>query len=92
MQLSSKSIRWFGKLSLGVAIVAAICALFGFFPKEKSLDGYLFAFGLMALVSGALIVAAQLKDKNDPLAEKVVPSSFVAYLLFVLMTVHWLNS
>ena len=92
MQLSSRWIRWFGRLSLGIAIVAALSTLLGIYPQEKSLDGYLFALGLMALVSGALIVAAQLKDKNDPLAEKVVPSSVVAYLLFIVMTIHWLSN
>ncbi len=91
MQLSGKWIGRSGYASLACASVAALAAALGYYPQHKALDGYLFALGLMALVSGALVIAARLRSKNDPRAEKVVPSSLVAYLLFIVMTLYWLN-
>ncbi len=92
MQLPVICLRIMGYLSLITALAVFALALFGQLPDTRAIEGYLFACGLMGLVSGALIVAARLKEKDDPLAEKVVPSSLVAYLLFTVMTLHWLNN
>ncbi len=92
MQISAIWIRALGYISLAIAGSIFALSLLGHLPLSRSIEGYLFASGLMAMVSGALIVAAKLREKNDPLAEKVVPSSLVAYLLFVVMTLHWLNN
>ncbi|MEH6626668.1 MAG: hypothetical protein V7739_09495 [Motiliproteus sp.] len=92
MQVSAIWIRVLGYISLATATVIFALSLLGQLPLSRPIAGYLFASGLMALVSGALIIAAKLRETNNPLAEKAVPSSLVAYLLFVLMTMHWLNN
>ena len=89
---SGKLIGWFGKISLAISAIATIAAFIGVKPEGKTLSGYLFLLAMLAVVSGAQIIAARLKAKNDPLAEKVIPSSVVAYLLVILMIVHWLSN
>lgn len=82
----------FGLLSLTLAILAMLAVPLGVYPPQRSLDGYLFLLCMMMLVSAGLIVAARLKASNNPLAEKAVPSTLVAYLLFLLMAARWFGA
>ncbi len=85
-------IRGFGLLSLLVCAIATVAALaFDLVPLGKDPAGYLSNLALMALVSGALVVAGRLRSRADPLADKVLPASLVAYLLFLLMAIRWLG-
>ncbi|WP_207063310.1 hypothetical protein [Motiliproteus sp. SC1-56] len=89
--IAPRLLAGFGWCSLGASVLALLAAPLGLQPAGRGLDAYLFILCLMAAVSGALVIAARLRRHNHPLAEKVVPSSLVAYLLFLLITFRWLT-
>lgn len=81
-----------GCISLSLALLALLAIPLGMRPLDRPLDGYLFMLGLMTLVSSAVIIAARLRAQQNPLAVKVIPSSLVSYLLFILIALRWLDT
>ncbi len=87
----ARILKQFAYLSLTCTLILTLAALAGWYPTHKTLGGYIFALTLMAVVSAAMLVASRLALQHDPRGEKALPSSVVAYLLFIVMTVYWLN-
>ncbi|WP_210396104.1 hypothetical protein [Motiliproteus sediminis] len=90
MTLPASLLRIFGRISLLFATAGLASALLGWYPEHRSWDSYLFIVLMLAAVSAALVLAGRLRERNDPLADRAVPSSLVAYLLFILMALRWL--
>ena len=78
----------FANLSLGVAAIALLITPLHLTPQP---EGYLFMVFLLAVVSGGIRISCQLAHKNDPLAERALPASLVAYGLFLLIASRWLD-
>ncbi len=81
-------LSFFATLSLAVAALALLSTPLQLTPQP---EGYLFMVLLLALVSGGIQVSCQLAKKNDPLAERALPASLVAYGLFILIASRWLE-
>ncbi len=91
MRFSGKWVGAFGKISLAVAFAALVTGFSGKLPEHIEPDSWLFSSLLMAVVSAVMIIAARLQAAGNPLADKMIPSSLVAYLLFILMVARWLT-
>ncbi len=87
----ARILKQFAYVSLACTLVLMLAALLGWHPMHTTLGGSMFALALMAVVSTAILVASRLALQHDPRGEKALPSSVVAYLLFIVMTVYWLN-
>lgn len=90
MRLPTPVLKALGSASLVGACAALIGIPLGIAPAQP-LDSYLLMIAMLAAISYGVLVAARLQARQDPLAEKAVPSTLVAYLLFILIALRWLS-
>lgn len=81
-------LTFFANASLSAAAIAFLITPLQLTPQP---EGYLFMTLLLAVVSGGIRVSCHLATKNDPLAERALPASLVAYGLFLLIATRWLD-
>ena len=90
MKIPATALELLGRSSLVASAAALIGIPMGLYPHHRSLASYLFVVAMLVAISAGVLVAARLQRQQDPLAEKAVPSTLAAYLLFLLMTLRWL--
>ncbi|HEY5717400.1 MAG TPA: hypothetical protein VIS52_02840 [Motiliproteus sp.] len=90
MRLPAPVLKAIGSISLLGAVAALLGIPLGIAPAQP-LDSYLLMIAMLVAISCGILVAARLQARQDPLAEKAVPSTLVAYLLFILIALRWLT-
>ncbi|MEH6649487.1 MAG: hypothetical protein V7707_05590 [Motiliproteus sp.] len=82
-------LRFLGSISLACAAGLLLAMAIGLWPALTDRPGFTFILLLQAATSAAILVATGLKQQQNPLAQKALPSSLVGYGLFILMAVRW---
>lgn len=82
-------LRYWGAISLACATGLLLAMVIGLWPMLTDRPGFSFILLLQAATSTAILVATRLKQQQNPLAQKALPSSLVGYGLFVLIAMRW---
>lgn len=82
-------LRFGAWLSLACAAGLLLAMLVGLWPALTSRPGLSFILLLQGATSGALLLATRLYLEQNPLAQKALPSSLVAYGLLILIAWRW---
>lgn len=89
MQLHHTFLRRVSEVCLLLGLMLAGAAIAGLQPEHRSLASTFFVALMLAAIGWGIGVAARLREANDPLAPKAVPSTLAALLLYALMTWRW---
>ncbi len=82
-------LRFGGWLSLACSAGLLLAMVIGLWPALTTRPGFAFIVLMQTVTSAAIQLGTQLKLQQNPLAQKALPSSLVAYGLFILIAWRW---